>query len=133
MIDKILSWNVRGLNDHKKRTIIKGCINRWKPSVICIQETKMESINEKIIGSIWKADNIDWKYLPAKGSAGGILIMWRNDRVNCHGIIPGEITLSCLFSNLSNEDFWFFSGVYCRGNCEERIKLGNELKHIKDS
>lgn len=82
----------------------------------------MEAINEKIIGSLWRMDNIDWNFLPAEGSAGGILIMWRKDCVNYYGVILGEITISCLFSNLFNGDFWYISGVYCRGNCEERIK-----------
>jgi len=58
MIDKIISWNVRGLNDHKKRVIIRGCLNRWKPTIICLQETKMEVIFEKTIHSLWKMSDI---------------------------------------------------------------------------
>lgn len=38
MIGNILSWNVRGLNDCKKRGVIQGCLKRWKPVIICFQE-----------------------------------------------------------------------------------------------
>ena len=38
---KILSWNVRGLNDGRKRLIVKNLLRDWKCDVICLQETKL--------------------------------------------------------------------------------------------
>lgn len=122
----------RGLNDQRKRSIIRGCLNRWKPSIVCLQETKMETITEKIIKSIWQMDEVDWHFLPTKGSAGGILIMWRKDHALCHNFLLGETTLSCLFSNLNYGILWYFSGVYCRGNNDERTKFGEELSVIRN-
>lgn len=49
-------------------------------------------------------EDVGWNFLPAKGSAGDVLIMWRKDRMICNDVIPGETTLSCLFSNLPNGD-----------------------------
>lgn len=72
MIDKILSWNVRGTNGSKKRLIIKGCLNRWKPSIICLHETKMEIINGRHIRSLWSITDSGLNFVPAKGAAGGI-------------------------------------------------------------
>lgn len=69
--------------------------------------------------------------MPAEGAAGGIIIMWRKDKVQCHSIIPGDVSLSLLFSNLSNGDNWYYSGVYCRGNITEQNLLKSELEHIK--
>lgn len=42
MIEKIVSWNVRRMNDRGTRLVIKGCLKRWKPIVVCLQETKIE-------------------------------------------------------------------------------------------
>jgi exonuclease III len=39
---KILTWNVRGLNDRAKRLCIKNMIKDWHADIICLQETKME-------------------------------------------------------------------------------------------
>jgi endonuclease/exonuclease/phosphatase family metal-dependent hydrolase len=39
---KILSWNVRGINELDKRLRIKGLIREWKVDLVCLMETKME-------------------------------------------------------------------------------------------
>lgn len=44
MIGKITSWNVKSLNDKKKIGEIRGCLQRWKPDIICLQKTKMEDM-----------------------------------------------------------------------------------------
>ena len=38
---RILSWNVRGVNDSFKRKVIKSVIRNQKVDLFCIQETKM--------------------------------------------------------------------------------------------
>lgn len=58
MIGKIRSWNVRGINDRKKRQIIRGFMSRWKPDIICLQETKMEALGDKEIRSLWRVKEI---------------------------------------------------------------------------
>jgi endonuclease/exonuclease/phosphatase family metal-dependent hydrolase len=39
---KILSWNVRGLNEGGKRLKVRNLIRQWKADIICLQETKLE-------------------------------------------------------------------------------------------
>ena len=42
---KILSWNVRSLNDRRKHSIVKNLLRGWKCDVICLQETKLTGID----------------------------------------------------------------------------------------
>lgn len=58
-----------------KKRVLKGCISRWKTTIICLQKTKMEEISVKHIKSLWRGNEIGWNFLLAKGTAGGILIM----------------------------------------------------------
>lgn len=67
----------------KKRNIIKGCMNRWKPDLICIQETKLASVDDKTVKSVWNLLDVDWLFLPANSTAGGIIICWKKDLVDC--------------------------------------------------
>lgn len=97
MIGKILSSNVQGLNNRKKRGVIRGCLKRWKPDIICFQETKMEESGKGVFHSLWYEDNIQWCCLPAVGATGGILIVWRRDKFRCKNILKGSVSLSCLF------------------------------------
>ena len=50
---KIVSWNVRGLNDRDKKLQIRNLIRIWCDDVICLQETKMELISTGFIKSLW--------------------------------------------------------------------------------
>ena len=49
---RILSWNVRGANDSDKRRIIKSIVKAQKVDLVCLQETKIQSLscNGLVIG-----------------------------------------------------------------------------------
>ena len=38
---RILSWNVRGVNDSNKRMILKSFIKTQKVGLVCLKETKI--------------------------------------------------------------------------------------------
>ena len=38
---KILSWNVRGVNDPDKRKVIKNFLRIQRADLVCLQETKV--------------------------------------------------------------------------------------------
>lgn len=46
---KIISWNVRGMNELEKRTKIRGLLREWKEDIVCLQETKMEVISREVV------------------------------------------------------------------------------------
>ena len=48
---KILSWNVRGLNNFHKR-VVKNLLKEWQGDVVCLQETKLDSTNSTIVKSL---------------------------------------------------------------------------------
>ena len=73
---KILSWNVRGLNDCQKRSIVKNLLREWKCDVICLQETKLFGLDRQMVGSLWSCPFVDWVALDAIQTTGGVLLMW---------------------------------------------------------
>ena len=38
---KMISWNVRGLNDPRKCLVVKNLLQEWKCDVVCLQEMKI--------------------------------------------------------------------------------------------
>ena len=46
---KIVSWNVRGLNEQDKQLRVRNMIRKWKADIVCLQETKLELINRGVI------------------------------------------------------------------------------------
>jgi len=53
MTVKIITWNVRGLNQANKRCVIKNLIHEWKADVYCFQETKIEGDISNIVKDLW--------------------------------------------------------------------------------
>ena len=53
---KILSWNVRGINNLDKRKLIKAFIKSQRVDVVCIQETKIQNMDNSIVRSLRVAD-----------------------------------------------------------------------------
>lgn len=72
---KILSWNVSGLNNYRKRLHVHW-IRKWKLDVICFQETKLKFVNYSIVNSLWNYPLMGWVDLVSDGVSGDILSMW---------------------------------------------------------
>ena len=64
---KLLSWNVRGVNEKVKRKIIKTFIRNQRVDLMCIQETKIQQMSEGVVRSLGSGRFLDWRALDARG------------------------------------------------------------------
>jgi hypothetical protein len=69
---KILSWNVRGLNNTVRQEEVIQTISLARPDVVCIQETKMEDISVTTVrNSLGHDYETNFFFQPAIGTRGG--------------------------------------------------------------
>lgn len=68
---KLVSWNVRGLNNREKRRLVNSMVWGWKVDIICLQETKFEGNVSKMAKQIWGRRWVRHVYLKAGGTRGG--------------------------------------------------------------
>ena len=73
---KIMSWNVRGVNDPDRRKIIRNVIRHHRANLVCFQETKFQKMTTAVARRLGVGRNCDWRALDAEGTAGGILLFW---------------------------------------------------------
>ena len=73
---KIMSWNVRGVNDLDRRKITRNFIRYQRVDLVCLQETKIQEMTAVVARSLGVGRLFDWRALNAEGSAGGILLFW---------------------------------------------------------
>lgn len=71
---KFLIWNARGLNDRARKDTVRKVVDSCKPSLVCIQETKLAVIKEWDVISCLGRDFQDFVYLGAQGTRGGVLV-----------------------------------------------------------
>lgn len=52
MKPRIISWNVRGLNDRAKCSRVGNLLRSWRPDLVCLQETKLAVVSRAAIRSL---------------------------------------------------------------------------------
>jgi hypothetical protein len=127
MKHKILSWNVRALNDRGKRLSISNLIRQWKVDIVCFQETKMLSISNVFVHSLWDSPHVDWCYVASSGASGGILLLWDRRVVSRIDSCMGNFVVACKFKNVDDGLVWAFAGVYGPNRDNLRWRLWEEL------
>lgn len=78
---KIVSWNIRGLGDVRKRGIINDVMKKIKPDIFMIQETKREMFGKKEVGGIFGSIFKGWIFAPSLGKSGGSAMIWNRKTV----------------------------------------------------
>lgn len=73
---KLISWNIRGLNDMSKRNTIKSLIQKWRPDILCLQETKTELFSVAIARELWGSRWVEWVELKASGTREEVLLFY---------------------------------------------------------
>ena len=78
---KIISYNVRGLGGGDKREEVQRLVLDKHPLVMCLQETKLQVLNDAILQSIWGNNSAGYSYQPSSGASGGLVTVWDASRV----------------------------------------------------
>ena len=128
---RILSWNVRRVNDRSKRKVIKSVVRKQKVDLFCIQETKMQVMTEGVVRSLGPRRFLDWRVLNAMGTVGGVLICWDKRSLEILDWEEGQFSISCKFRNVGDGGIWVFMGVYGPFSREERESLWEEIGAIR--
>jgi exonuclease III len=72
---KIFNWNVRGLNSVVRREAVKLMIQQANPTIICLQETKLNSVDGRLaMELLGPRFNNHLAFIPADEIRGGVLI-----------------------------------------------------------
>ena len=86
-----------------KRSQIKNVLKLWKGEVICLQETKLETISRATVGSLWSNRFTDWKFQESEGASGRVLIMWDKCVAEVQDCVKGQFSISCRFKNVQDQ------------------------------
>ncbi|KAH7666231.1 RNA-directed DNA polymerase protein [Dioscorea alata] len=129
---KILSWNVRGLGKPSKRHLVKEIISSSRSDIICLQETKLQDVHKSTWRTIGGVRLNSFDFLPAQGSAGGIIVAW--DRAQALGTLFHKETfsISIKFMNTSNNFTWICTCVYGPVTRSLKVEFWNELRNIRN-
>ena len=103
---RLVSWNVWGANDSSKRKVIKAMIRSQRADLVCIQETKIQTMTEGVVRSLGSGRFLDWGAMGAQGSTGGILVCWDKRSLELLEMEVGNFSISCRLKNVEDEMVW---------------------------
>lgn len=131
----ILCWNVRGLNARARRDAVRTLIDDLRPTIVCLQETKLLMIDCYMLMSILRPSYVKYAYLPAPNTSGGILIAGRTDSVSLTDVLIGcfSVTLRVSMAEYSDLGPWWLTSVYGPQENGDKALFLEELEAIRDA
>jgi exonuclease III len=79
--ERVLIWNVRGLNSLARQDSVRSLVASSKIDIICLQETKLDVVTRGVLLSALGSKFLNFIELPTVGASGGILVAWKQDVV----------------------------------------------------
>lgn len=129
-LSKILIWNVRGLNRKARRDAVRMMVESTRPDIVCLQETKKESISRFMVFSLLGNVFDQFTFLPAIGTRGGILLAWKGSVCSALQTRVDEFSILVQFNHDSNLPWWF-TGVYGPQSDEKKLQFLQELRMVR--
>ncbi|KAL4179989.1 hypothetical protein AMTRI_Chr13g122930 [Amborella trichopoda] len=112
---KFLVWNIRGLRQSSKKSIVKDLTSKLCPSILALLETKLPEPNLQLIRI---------------GASGGIWMVWDPSEVTLHSYFIGLFFVTVLLSCISDGTPLKFTAVYGPTTSSLRSRLWSELGHV---
>jgi exonuclease III len=103
----ILIWNARGLSKKDRCNSVRDVILSSNAEIVCLQETKVESMNQHLFLSVFGSSFDKFVALPANGTRSVVLIAWKSN--TCQAIAAYSVSLKLSEQEGCN---WWFTGVY---------------------
>lgn len=127
----ILNWNVRGLNTPARREAVLGLIQAVNPTIVCLQESKLQHIDARLAAEFLGASFSQFAYLPADGTKGGIVFAWNPDYIEATDPIQKDFSLTMSMKQRMTNTSSSITTVYGPSQDSEKPRFLEELAEIR--
>jgi exonuclease III len=126
----ILIWNARGLNMKARRDAVREVISSSRADIVCLQETKVVSLDHFLFCSVFGSDFDKFVLLSADGTRGGLIIAWKSSVIQALGSRVDNFSASVHFIEEQGRNWWF-TGVYGPQEDGDKISFLHELRDVR--
>jgi exonuclease III len=108
---------VRGLNSEIRQREVRSKIDESDYDVICLQETKWENFDWRLIRKFCPKRFNNFVFAPSVGASGGIMILWNSSMFQGTVIEIKRFGIVISFTSSHNNAVWTLVCVYgpCQG------------------
>lgn len=76
---RIIILNIRGLGGRSKKSEIRELVAKEKVEFLCLQETKLDVVDERLAYILWGNSECNWVFSGSEGMSGGLCCIWDKD------------------------------------------------------
>ena len=125
-----LFWNPRGLNRPDKLFRAGDLIREQRPDFFSFSETKKNDFSFAQLQTLDNHDMYVWNWLPAVGTAGGLLVGINSDVFEVLSWSIHEFCVSSLLKTKRDNFTWKLISVYGSAYDEHKLEFINELHNV---
>jgi exonuclease III len=126
-------WNARDLNCRVRRSVVRDIVEQQRISVVCLQESKLETLPVTINFEITGID-FDYAYLPAVGVAEGAFVAWRRDLWEASPPCIRRFSVSVCLTPLNGlGEPWWLTNVYGPTVSADKVEFLDEIRATRAS
>lgn len=114
-------------NNPVKRSAVREFVQAAKVNLVCLQETKLEVLDQFVILQCLGPSFDGFDYLPACETRGGILLAWDRSVMEVDSIVHDTNSLSGLVHNKDGINWWI-TVVYGPQGDELKTEFLEELR-----
>jgi exonuclease III len=118
----ISCWNVCGLGRRRKRDDFRAAVESFLPSILCIQESKLDDISRFLASSFLPPTLRSLIFKPSNGASGGIVTAWNDQTFELLHHYIDDYSITSTFSLRSENLTFSLINVY--GPCTHDLKAG---------
>ncbi|GAU41930.1 hypothetical protein TSUD_139160 [Trifolium subterraneum] len=111
-----------GLEGLEKRKEVCKLVGDLTPSIICLQETKMQTCDDFLCSTLWGNSPHAFSYRPSVGASVGLLTLWDSSEVEVWSTESREHVLWCHGRFTKSGEEFFVVNVYAP--CNDGAKQG---------
>jgi hypothetical protein len=109
---KVLSWNVRDMNDSRKWSAIRNKVEESACVALCFQETKRATFDLSYLKNFCPIRFSKFAFSPSDGASGGLLTAWNGNLFSGTIIDSNRFALTVKLTSLQSGQEWFLTNIY---------------------
>ncbi|XP_062105698.1 uncharacterized protein LOC133817249 [Humulus lupulus] len=128
-MDKIISWNVRGINSQQKQRLVKQFIATQRVGLVGLLKTRVKA---QKLGALYLNLFTGWCFTSnnAWHSGGRIVVSWNPSSFNVNIIKCTSQLIHLGVATVDNKNFFFVTYVYAFNDEEGRKRLWKDLQDL---
>ncbi|KAH1242381.1 hypothetical protein GmHk_07G019724 [Glycine max] len=124
---------IKGLGSGVKWSTIIKLTMANNIDILCIQETKKESVDAKLCQYLWGDSNASWECFPSSNTAGGLLCIWNNGSFLVDRRVLGRGFIMLEGTWLKKDKRVFIINVYAPCELQRKREQWDELLQLRSS